>query len=111
MGFKLKRFDVGKLAGNEERDICLKLVPETRAAIHGVVKFPNDCPVHNAVVKLFKKVGCNPCDLIPITFAFTDECGQFLFGVDSGVEYVIKVFFYVPEKCKPCEEKPNCVED
>ena len=112
MGFKLKRVDIGKLEANEEKELCLELVPETRAAIHGIVKFPEDGPVHGAVVKLFKKVGCNsnPCELVPVTFAFTDECGQFLFGVDSGVDYVIKVFFYIPEKCKPSAKKPACIE-
>lgn len=102
MGFKLKKIEVGKLAPNEERELCLELIPENRAVIHGVVKFPGDGPVYGAVVKLFKKVGCKPCDLIPVTFAFTDECGQFLFGVESGVEYVIKVFFYIPEHTRPC---------
>lgn len=102
MGFKLKRVDVGKLAPNEEKELCLELVPEMRAAIHGFVKFPNDGPVHGAVVKLFRKDSCKPCDLIPVTFAFTDECGQFLFAVESGVQYVIKVFFYIPEQVRPC---------
>jgi len=110
MGFKLKRVDIGKLSCHEEKDICLELVPETRAAIHGIIKFPDDCPVHGAVVKLFKKVGCNPCDLVPITFAYTDECGQFLFGVESGIDYVVKVFYYVPEQVKPCGKKPTCNE-
>lgn len=87
--------------------MCVLLTPENRAAIHGVVKFPNGKPVKNAVVKLFKKKCFNPCDLTPVTFAFTDECGQFLFGVDSCTDYVIKVFFYEPEGCpqnKECEE-------
>ena len=98
MGFKLKRIDF-KLCPNEEKDVILTLKPEKRAAIHGVVKFPNGAPAEGAVVKLFKKGG-NPCDLIPVTFTFTDECGQFLFGVESGVEYVVKVFFFVPEGCE-----------
>ena len=103
MGWKLKRFPI-KLEPNEEKDICLVLEPEKRAAIHGVVKFPDGCPVPNAVVKLFKKKGCDPCDLIPVTFTFTDECGQFLFGVESCVDFVIKVFFYTPEH-RPCDKK------
>lgn len=98
MGWKLKVVDGIKLCPNEEKDLNIVLQPENRAAIHGVVKFPNGKPVKNAVVKLFKKKhGCNPCDLIPVTFSFTDECGQFLFGVPSGEEFVIKVFFYTPE--------------
>lgn len=98
LGHKLKRFAF-KLEANEEKDVCLELKPEKRAAIHGAVKFPSGQPAKNALVKLFKKApGCSPCELIPVTFAFTDECGQFLFGVKSGVEYVIKVFHYISEK-------------
>lgn len=101
MGWKLKRVEV-KLEHNEEQDLCLVLAPEKRAAIHGVVKFPDGTPAKNAVVKLFKKKCSDACDLIPVTFTFTDECGQFLFGVDSCVDYVIKIFFYKPEK-KVCD--------
>ena len=110
MGFKLKKVEIGKLTANEEKELCLELVPEKRAAIHGVVKFPGGMPAKNAVVKLFKKTGPNPCDLVPITFAFTDECGQFLFGVDSGIDFVIKVFFFKPERIVPCDgrEKDDC---
>lgn len=103
MGWKLKKYEF-KLEENEEKDICLVLHPERRAAIHGVVKLPEGCPVENALVKLFKKKDCNSCELIPVTFAYTDECGQFLFGVDADCEYLIKVFFYRPEH-KPCDTK------
>lgn len=105
MGWKLKKIDV-KLAENEEKDLLIVLQPEKRAAIHGVVKFPDGTPVKNAVVKLFHKKGCDPCDLTPITFSFTDECGQFLFGVPSGVEFVVKVFFFKPER-KACDTKDD----
>lgn len=114
MGYKLKKIEV-KLEPNEEKELCLVLKEEKRAAIHGVVKFPGGRPVKNALVKLFKKESCNPCDLVPITFAYTDECGQFLFGVDSCVDYVVKVFYYKPECVKQdvyedneeeCPEKP-----
>lgn len=96
MGWKLKRVDLEKLCPNEEKDIVLTLKPEKRAAIHGVVKFPNGKPVEGAVVKLFKR-GKDKCRLTPITFTFTDKCGQFLFGVPSEMEFVIKVFFFTPE--------------
>lgn len=118
MGWKLSRVEVCKLEPNEEKDLCIVLKEEKRAAIHGEVKFPWGKPVEGAIVKLFKvkekkdskdcKDGYAECDLEPITFAFTDECGQFLFGVDSYVEYVIKVFFYEPECPKDkekCDEK------
>ena len=104
MGWKLNVIDNIKLEPNEEKDFCVVLEPETRAAIHGVVKFPDGKPVKDAVVKLFKKKhGCDPCELIPVTFTYTDACGQFLFGVPSCTEFVIKVFFYKPEKHHKCD--------
>jgi hypothetical protein len=103
MGYKLKETEV-KLTPNEEKDLCLDLVHENRAAIHGVVRFPDKTPVEDAVVKLFiKKEGC---DLIPVTFTFTDRCGQFLFGVNSDVDYIIKIFYYQPE-CREKKEKTS----
>jgi hypothetical protein len=114
VGYKLKKIELcsgsgclpgGVLKPNEERELIVELEHENRAAIHGIVKFPGGGPVKNALVKLFFKKG--PCDFVPITFAFTDECGQFLFGVDSGKEYVIKVFFFTPEN--PANPTPcNC---
>ena len=101
--WKLKRTEVC-LEPCEEKDLTLTLSPEHRSAIHGVVKFPNGCPVKNAVVKLFVKKSDNCCDLIPVTFTFTDDCGQFLFGVKAGIKYLVKVFYYEPEH-KPCN--PN----
>lgn len=104
--WKLKKIDL-KLAENEEKDICVVLCPEKRACIHGVVKFPNGKPVENACVKLFKKKGPDCCDLIPITFCFTDKCGQFLFGVPACVDLVVKVFFFCPET-KDHDGKDDC---
>ncbi len=108
MGWKMKSIDLSgcdQIKPNEEKDICLILEEEKRAAIFGLVKFPNGMPVKGAVVKLFKKIDnkeCDDgCDIIPITFTFTDDCGQFLFGVDSEVDYVIKVFYYKPERPGP----------
>ncbi len=117
MGFKLKRVELagkGRLKPNEERDIVIFLEEEKRAAIHGVVKFPDGCPVKGAVVKLFERE--SKCKLKPITFAFTDECGQFLFGVDSCKDFVIKVFFFHPEhmpmppSCKKDDDECECEE-
>ena len=116
MGWKLKRIDLcgcEQIKPNEEKDICIELERETRAAIHGIVRFPSGKPVCGAVVKLFISKHCEKhdekdCELIPITFAFTDECGQFLFGVESEKNYVIKVFFFKPEKpVVPCENKTH----
>lgn len=114
MGWKLSRVELDgkdRMKPNEEKDLCIVLAPENRAAIHGIVKFPNGKPVKNAVVKLFKKCSADPCDLEPVTFTFTDECGQFLFGVPSGIDFVIKVFFFKPEKKtveKNCDDDCDC---
>ncbi len=97
MGWKLIRTKPIRPRPNQEVDLDLKLKPEKRAAIHGTVKFPDGKPVKNAVVKLFRK-GERKCDLKPVTFTFTDDCGQFLFGVKAKREYVIKAFFYRPER-------------
>ncbi len=93
MLYKLHRTDI-KLNQGEELDLSIVLKPEKRSAIHGTVRFPNGEPAKNAIVKLFKKDNNDPCKLIPITFTYTDEYGQFLFGVDSSIDFIIKVFFY-----------------
>lgn len=105
MGWKLERVELcgcNQVKPNEEKDIYIVLDEEDRAVIHGTVKFPSGKPVKGAAVKLFKKKDskdcCDTCDLEPITFTFTDKCGQFLFGVESEKDYVIKVFYYKPEK-------------
>ena len=108
MGWKLERCDLC-LEPNEEKDLDITLRPEKRAAIHGVVRFPDGSYAKNAVVKLFVKK--DKCKLIPVTFAFTDECGQFLFGVKSGLDYVVKVFFYTPEKHHHCDDKADHKDD
>lgn len=110
MGFKMIKTEEICLCPNQELELPLELKVEERAAIHGIVKFPGERPAANAVVKLFAKKpnSCGTCDLIPVTFTFTDECGQFLFGVKSGVKYVIKVFWYIPEcQMHDCKEPPK----
>jgi len=111
MNYKLEKVDLSgahAIKPGEEKELIVVLEQENRSAIHGVVKFPNGAPVKNALVKLFLKK--NNCDMVPITFTFTDECGQFLFGVESGKDYVIKVFFYSPETPNPphhCKDDKN----
>jgi len=104
VGFKLLRVNVRKLEANEQRELKLVLEPEDRAVIHGIVKFPDGRPVEGAVVKLFHQPTRDPCKLVPVTFAFTDKCGQFLFGVPSGRNFVIKVFLLEDEVPDP----PDC---
>lgn len=98
MGWKLKKINT-HLKENEEQDITLVLQHEKRAAIHGVVRLPDGSPAVNALVKLFKKTENKHMKFIPVTFMYTDESGEFMFGVDSCVKYMIKVAYYVPEKC------------
>ena len=98
MGWKLKKLNT-QLKPNEEQDVTIVLQPEKRAAIHGVVNLPDCTPAVNALVKLFKKSTNDPWEFTPVTFMYTDECGEFMFGVEAGVKYVIKVSYYVPEKC------------
>jgi len=96
MNWKLYGKDL-YLDEGETRDLNVVLERETRAAIHGIVRFPNGIPVRNALVKLFRKNDYNPYDLTPVTYAFTDDYGHFMFGVESRADYVIKVFHYRPE--------------
>jgi hypothetical protein len=103
MNWKLKKYEFC-LEPNEERDVTLVLQQEKFACIHGVVKLnvgrDGECkevPAKCAVVKLFEKKGHDCCELIPVTFTLTDDCGQFLFKVKPCVEYVVKVFFFKPE--------------
>ncbi|CCO08548.1 hypothetical protein [Desulforamulus hydrothermalis] len=84
-----------------ETDMNINLVEEVRACVHGVVRLPNGEYAENAVVKLF---ATDPVtgNLIPVAFAFTDQFGQFLFGIeDTSLEYKVKVFHYVPENPLP----------
>ncbi|KXZ39857.1 hypothetical protein SAMN05661008_00922 [Alkalithermobacter thermoalcaliphilus JW-YL-7 = DSM 7308] len=91
MGAKLVKFDF-KPQENEQLEVVVKVPKERRSVIHGVVKDYKGKVVEDAVVKLFE-VSCNK-KLIPITHAFTDEHGQFLFGpLCPDNHYVIKVWF------------------
>jgi len=107
MGFKLNCTHICPLEGNHEEELIIRLEFENRAAIHGVVIDHEGHPVEGAVVKLFKKCPEKQC-FVPVTFTFTDHCGQFLFGVCSETEYIIKVFFYEPEEFNPPHEGKPC---
>lgn len=90
-----------QVAPGTETDLNINLAPEFRSVIHGVVHLPDGSYAANAAVKLF---AVDPVteNLIPVAFAFTDEFGQFLFGIDDpSLVYKIKVFHYVPENPLP----------
>lgn len=121
MGYRLTKFQVtpGK---NEQIELTVKLQEEQRSVIHGIVLDCNNKPLKDAVVKLFEVNNpCDPCSLIPITHAFTDECGQFLFGpLTPNKKYVIKVWHshvtirpvvIKPDQCDPPHPHNQCDDD
>ncbi len=93
MGSRLVKFSFTP-GENEQIETIIRVPEESRSVIHGVVKDHKNRNVQDAVVKLFEVL--NPqedCKLKPITHAFTDECGQFLFGpLTACKQYVIKVW-------------------
>lgn len=114
MGSSLIRYDF-KLHKSDQLDVTLVLPKDNRGVVHGLVV--DDCgrPVEDAVVKLFvveyfdrdgkdeafepefddngEKYVHKKCKLRPVTHAFTDENGQFLFGpLCKDVNYSIKVW-------------------
>jgi len=94
LGYKLVKFNF-KPEENEQIEAIVKIPKEPRSVIHGVVKDSKNKIVKDAVVKLFELPNPGrPCKLVPLTYTFTDECGQFLFGpLCPNKHYVIKVWF------------------
>jgi len=90
MGTRLSRFMV-RPGENEQIEAKIQLSEEPRSVIHGVVVDGCYKPIQDAVVKLFEKHSCHSAyALKAITHAFTDDCGQFLFGpLDPWQDYVI----------------------
>jgi len=91
MSYKLKRVNV-KVKEGEQIDLNVKMEKEKRSVIHGVVLDDANKFVEDAVVLLFKNEPCDSCDLKPVTSAFTDDCGQFVFGPLDPGEYTIKIW-------------------
>jgi hypothetical protein len=93
LGYRLAKFDF-KPEENEQIEAIINIPKEPRSVIHGIVKDSKDKVVKDAVVKLFEMPNpSSPCDLIPLTHTFTDECGQFLFGpLSPRKHYIIKVW-------------------
>jgi hypothetical protein len=72
-------------------------VPEDkRSVIHGIVTNYDHEFIKDAVVKLFEVIEKSDCcDLRPLAHAFTDDCGQFLFGpLCPGKKFAVKVWYY-----------------
>lgn len=91
MGARLVKF-VFKPQENEQIEAIVKVAKEPRSVIDGIVKDANGQLIKDAVVKLFEVIRY-PYELKPLTHAFTDECGQFIFGpLHPDKQYVIKVW-------------------
>jgi len=111
MGYKLIKFCVTP-EENEQIDAIIEVPVEKRSVIHGVVMDECNKPVEDAVVKLLMvKCRGKHTYLEPITHAFTDDCGQFLFGpLCPHVEYVIKVWIN-HVNIRELIIKPDCNDD
>ncbi|MEJ8552905.1 carboxypeptidase-like regulatory domain-containing protein [Tepidibacter sp. Z1-5] len=92
MGARLVKFGFNPTE-NEQIDAVIKVGEEKRGIIHGIVKDSKDKIVKDAVVELFEIVS-PPRSLKSLTYAFTDEYGEFLFGpLSPNKNYVVKVWF------------------
>lgn len=108
MGVKITKYSFVPME-NEQIDTTINLEEEVRSVIHGVVRDCRGKPVKDAVVKLLRAGGTDPCDLIPITHTFTDDCGQFLFGpLTPCKKYVIKVWYFDFHKCTEADDNHKC---
>ena len=66
--------------------------PENKGAVHGTVKLYDGSPAKGAIVKLYSRKN-NSAAAEPVTFTFTDENGEFLFGIPPG-EYLLEIYYY-----------------
>ena len=94
MGARLVKFDFIPVE-NEQIETIVNISEEKRSVIHGIVQDFNGNVVKDAVVKLFEVTEDNKNNMLkPVTHAFTDECGQFIFGpLCPKKKYTIKVWF------------------
>ena len=97
MGARLVKYQINT---NENEQIETEIiVPEDkRCVIHGIVKNHKHNPIKDAVVKLFDADETSDFyEIKPLTFTFTDENGEFLFGpLSSDKNYVIKAWYNDP---------------
>ncbi len=92
MGHELKRIDL-QIKDGELLNVNVKMNKEKRSVVHGVVVDEDNVPVEDAAAVLFKKECEDKCKLKPISYSFTDECGQFVFGpLEPDKDIVIKVW-------------------
>ena len=98
---------------NEQIDAIIKVYEEKNSVIHGLVVDCKNKPVKDAVVKLLEKIKTPyGIKLIPLTHAFTDSCGQFIFGpLCPNKKYVLKVWYDNVSIRNICFDNSDCDED
>ena len=94
MGARLVKYQV-YTKENEQIEAEIIVPEEKRCVIHGIVKNSIYIPIKDAVVKLFDGDETSDFyDMKPLTYTFTDEHGEFLFGpLSPNKNYVIKVWY------------------
>ena len=71
-------------------DTTVHISPDTRSAIHGIVRDAGENPVADALVMLFSG---GRETLRPVGQMFTDQSGQFFFGpLESGQLYLVQIY-------------------
>lgn len=69
-----------------------KIYEQNGSVIRGTVLFPNGRPVEGAVVVL-SSVNSNGT-ISPVTFTFTNKCGQYTFGIkDTNYDYIVEITY------------------
>lgn len=106
---------------NEQVDLEYLLPSQCRGVISGIVLDGCNKPVHDAVVKLFQLIpsDCKKPRLKPLTHAFSDCDGVFVFGpLNNCYKYVVKVWkndvlVKEPKVIRPCcsNHNTNCDSD
>lgn len=79
---------------DEQSDIVIRTKNSNRSIVYGVVLDEDLVPLKDAVAKLFEIKEVNgERNLYPISYCFTDENGEFLFGPLNACKcYFIKVW-------------------
>jgi len=78
---------------NEQIETVIKMPEEKRSIIEGIVIDRKNNVVVDAIVKLYESSAPNEQKPKSIACAFTDECGQFVFGpLEASKHYIIKVW-------------------
>ena len=94
----------GFIENGKQFDLEIKLPEDNRNVIFGIVKNCYNEPVEDAVVKLVEVVyDCGKIERRPVTHAFTDKGGEFVFGpLCPGKEYALEIFVNDVKHIKIC---------